>query len=127
MEMKKTLAGLLVAGTTLVAGSALLSGCQEEKRDYEAIWGKPLSAVTANGHFDMILEVHGTNTEVDGKDVLAYVTFGYAPDCVKAATIVQSEIDDGDNDLMQIQGYYTGFKEFRIRYLAANGLSVEFE
>ncbi len=108
----------------LIAGSALLTGCQEEK-PLETIVGKPLSVTGQKagwypGEIALVLEV-------EGKNVLAY--HDGTADYLSAAAIVQSEIDDGDNETVELVGRYENYENanrFRIKSLKANGIYLKF-
>ncbi len=130
MTIKNTLCALVAAATIGLAG------CNEcDKRPVEkiqgdiTIFGKPLSvAYLPNTHSE-----HGSFAaifNVKGKILLTYVeennlpkAFSYA----KASALIQSEINDEDDEDVKLTGQYkgTGFDyEFKLSSIEANGYEV---
>lgn len=101
---------------------------QNIQQTYQTIQGKPISVDTeiyqhTKGSISTVLEV-------DGKKVLcSYSTNGwtniYSLTLSNANALIQSEINDGDDELIELTGQYIG-NEFKISSLKANGYVVSF-
>ena len=98
-----------------------------EEKYPAVIIGKPLSvAPDAGESFDYIAVV----LEVDAEDVLAITDVEHDKELTAAIAIIQSEISDGDEEPIELRGYYSDYGDDKgrliIQYVKANGLEVKF-
>lgn len=129
MTLRKTLCALVAAAVIELAGC---SEKQETQKDIK-LFGKPVSVAYAidtehaYGAFAAVFNV-------EGKMLLAYKIgsniqpTGHSP--VIAAALLQSEIDDGDNELVKLTGQYvfTGLykgDDFELSSIEANGYTIK--
>ena len=133
--MIKNNLGLWALVTALSLG---LSGCKEEEKEkrYQRLSGRPLSAVLEYKDHSGALVIVLERFE-DSKKVLAYSEApheGLLLPYTKAVALVQSEIVDGDNDVIDLVGEYEGYVEgeggisrkFKIKSVKANGYTTDF-
>lgn len=115
--------------SALVAGIGIPGCFTEEKpiQQYTTIKGKPLSVVIAvtggNGYGILACIV-----EREEKKILAYASnyhnFTIVP-TIQAGALLQSEINDGDDDLVTLVGEYEE-NMFKIKSVEANGYKIKF-
>lgn len=107
-----------------VAGIGI-TGCFDEEKpiQYTTVKGKPLAVSVVEGHYG-----YGTIAcvvEADNKKILAsagnYLSYLRA----RAAALIQSEINDGDNDLVTLIGESRGDLLY-LKSIEANGYKIEF-
>lgn len=120
----KTLCAL-VAATTLVFSSCARNDAEKQKDEYLTISGIPMglgeSYARTSGSLAVVLKVPNQS-----QPVLAYTYISL--DCrtsAEAQALIQSEINDGDEEEIELFGKYDG-KKFQIKRLKANGLEVDF-
>jgi len=129
LTIKKTLCVLVAAATIGLVGCDQKSA-NEIQRDLEikkeiTISGKPISVAytpstkTEYGTFAAVFEI-------DGKFLLAYrrETDRIIP-YAEAAAVVQSEMNDGDNEPVNLIGHYQG-NRFELSSIEANGYKIDF-
>ena len=135
MRFKKSL-------TTLLMGASLaFGGCDNSSSNsatsqpsYKTISGKPLSVAVAYGSLNGSLS---TVIENNTGKILAFVPdyFGSSTreNCSKAEALIQSEINDKDNEDIELTGRYetnTSVSElkpvFIITTVKANGYTIDF-
>ena len=61
----------------------------------------------------------------NGKKILGYNNCGYFLAYSKAGALIQSEINDGDNDSIELTGNYEE-NTFKIKSVKANGYKIDF-
>lgn len=99
------------------------TSCQMKKEitAREAIYGIPLSVqvVCGNGSgtFSTVIDVEKAKILASGYDSCGKIT--------EAAAVIQSEINDKDNESIQMVGYYRG-QVFMIDKIMVNGYSFNF-
>jgi len=123
----------IVGGLAMIV---MLSGCCSENSEniqntkYETIKGQPLAVNSqiAYGHLRRFAAV----INVNGKPVFAGAdvhptesTDLFGSRSIDAATLVESEINDGDNGKIELQGHYNG-NIFEVQSVKANGYTVNF-
>ena len=119
---------------TLVAVAAIgLGGCSERPVEEIAtkditISGKPISvAYNPNTHSEY--GAFAAVFDVEGKMLLTYKKGSNMQlrglSGVKATALIQSEIDDGDDESVKLTGQYRG-NEFELSSIEANGYKVNF-
>ena len=136
---KKTICALVAAallgaaGATISASRAIESYRSTPQKtntvEVLTIKGKPISVDT-----EIYYHTKGsisTVIETEGKKVLcSYKTDGWKNiDCLilsEANALIQSEINDGDDESIELTGKYNGNK-FEINSLKANGYEINFE
>ncbi len=108
----------------LIAGIGI-TGCFNEEKpiQYITVKGKPLSVVIAESN-------HGYGVlacviEAEEKKILAYAHNYHNVLRAKAGALIQSEINDGDNDLVTLVGNYED-NILNIKSVEANGYKIEF-
>ena len=120
--IKNTLAGIVLAT------SLAISGCSDSINNNSkikpiSISGKPISVQQSTSHST---DHMATVLEVDGKYVLASTGNVYdSNNCVESATLIQSEIDDGDDEKISLKGNYID-KKFYLNEVTANGYTIKF-
>lgn len=110
----------------VVAAAFNLSGCADKDRNRptEVLNGVPISVSESfaqyNGYVSIVLES-------EGKKVLA-TSLGYSSPLLnaKAEALVQSEINDNDQESIGLLGYFEG-NEFKFKRLMANDYTLNFE
>ena len=122
----------LVAVLVLVMS---MSGCIEteeksiEEKYPSVIIGKALSVAEGSGNSSGVM---AAVLEADSKYILARTEYQRHYKLAKAMALIQSEISDGDDEMVELRGHYSGQYEekgkgiFIIHYAKANGLEVEF-
>ena len=124
MKYFNKLAG--IAALVLAVGCAQEPGMTKtEDKGLESLSGKPISVSIAGGNHNakglsLVLQ------KEDGKYQLCH-TVGvqfYLSDMVDMAALIQSEIADGDNDSVKLNGKYKD-GIFKIYSAEANGMKVE--
>lgn len=108
--------------------AALSIGCGSSQNNsqptYQTIKGRPLSVAIeqdhGGGHFSTVVDI-------DGKKVLCLFNSDVSIGCVasEAEALIQSEINDGDDESIELTGTYEGNK-FNINSVTANGYTVDF-
>ncbi len=124
MTIKTTLCALVLSATVVLAG-CVQANTETTDETEVILYGMPISvACTSNtscdwGKFAGVFEVNeklllayndGSNTNIE---------------ITKAAAIVQSEIDDEDNEFVKLTGKYKE-KEFELSSVEANGYKIDF-
>ena len=117
------LARLGLAGILAVAGAV---GCDNSSRvqpaEYETIRGRPLSVASASKEYGADLT---TIIDYVGKKIIDNLSSSHS-NIAKAQALIQSEINDGDDEDIEIMGRYNKFsEEFYISSLKANGHTLE--
>ena len=126
MSFKKTLCGLLTIAA-IGAGCCNNTGSREHLNKIPediTLSGKPISVnYTPNsyGYNSAFVGVF----EIDGKSLLTYNSLSRGIQAQKAAVIVESERNDGDDELVKLTGHYNG-NEFELSSVEANGYKVDF-
>lgn len=112
-------------------GALALSGCEKEEsakkpyeNSYEKIRGIPLSVGVSYGPFNDRSDI-ATVIEIEGKKVLGYARSRKGDKIAEAAALIQSEINDGDDEPIELTGSYNEDK-FSIDSIRANGYVVNF-
>lgn len=121
MKNGKTLTSLITA--TLMG----VSGCRESEPQsgYQLISGYPISVGV--GEYEGYDGSFSAELDVDGKKILAYRSGKYMNQkFAEAAVLIQSEISDGDNEKVELLGYYATSTTFIIKSIKANGHQVNF-
>ncbi len=125
--MKKAAIGTTIVGT--------LTGCflmkkeeleKESKINLTKLVGIPLSVSLFETRFGPTSI--STVLDANGKKVLAYIPYGArvrSQKFVDSAALIQSEINDGDKEPIELSGRYVDNK-FEIYSLKANGYGVKF-
>ncbi|MBS3172004.1 hypothetical protein J4438_00265 [Candidatus Woesearchaeota archaeon] len=123
MTIKKTLTGIVLVGTLA------LSGCEDNQKDnqpnnnpYQIIRGAPISVAE---NYDEWGSTLATVLDINGKHVLAYTSNGRTRSNAEATALIQSEISDGDEELIELMGNYYE-NRFVIKRVNANGYQVDF-
>lgn len=126
--MKKTLCGLVAAAVTVIG---LTAYNEKTLKDNEVtIYGNPISATYAPrtsesfGLFEGIFEVDGKPLSTYRFDISSNFISSNLSNA-EAFKVVQSEINDGDNESVILTGNYRG-NQFRLSSLEANGYKVDF-
>ncbi|HLC77760.1 MAG TPA: hypothetical protein VJH92_01415 [Candidatus Nanoarchaeia archaeon] len=119
MKINKTLTGI-VLGTTLLGslGCSAESSIESKKL---VLQGKPISVGESYGENRGSL---ATIIDIEGKLVLAQ-RYVYCKASSEALALVQSEINDGDNESITLYGEYED-NRFIMDSLTANGYTVDF-
>lgn len=119
--IRKTLCAL-VAGTILGCSGGASKGNEPK---YETITGLPISVgeFYDHGYGSIATVIVGA----EGKIILAeYGGRLNTKTAARAQALIQSEINDGDNDEIELYGYYQADGTFKMQSLEANGYKVEF-
>ena len=125
MGIKKTLYALVTIATIGLAGCSEKS-VEEIQKDI-TIFGKPISVVYTPNTYSEYGGFTGV-FEVNGKPLLAYKQWksnkeGFPN--AKAAALIQSEMNDGDDELVNLTGQYRG-DQFELSSIEANGYKINF-
>lgn len=129
--VKKTLCALLATSTIGLLGC--VENIAEGKPKDITISGKPISVAYTSNTYSEYGAFAGV-FEVDGKLLLAYRSrtgekFASNQDeslpNAKAAAVVQSEMNDGDNELVSLTGQYRK-NQFELSSIEANGYKIDF-
>jgi hypothetical protein len=116
--------------TLLAAGTLALSGCESEKSQIipeETLTGIPINAEAAIAYHTDRLSV--MIKKQDGSYVLCNATeykkgfYWWHGNIQEAKTIIQSEIDDNDNEPISLKGIYKGDR-FEFSSVSANGYTI---
>lgn len=124
----------IVRTATLCAlvGAAIL-GCYDGLHTVDAkvasennvISGKPISIAYDNGGY-VTPGAFALVLEADGKYILASAGDPNSErNRVEAAALIESEINDKDEEKIQVQGTYQGAR-FEIKSITANGYQIDF-
>lgn len=115
-----------------IGALTFLIGCSAKPQNnnppqYQTLSGKPISVAESYSHYYGSLS---TVIEVEGTKVLATVySAGNEPNNLKniseGVALIQSEISDGDNDLITLKGYFSEGR-FNVKSLNANGYQIDF-
>ena len=119
--IRKTLCAL-VAGTILGCSGGVSKGNEPK---YETITGLPISVgeFYDHGYGSIATVIVGG----EGKIILAeYVGGLNTKTAARAQALIQSEIADGDNEPIELRGFYETDGTFKMQSLKANGYNVEF-
>lgn len=127
MQLKTTLCALVTAATVQLVGCSDRSA-EKVQRDI-TIYGKPISVAYFPRHFAGFTGVF----EVDGKYLFVFNSISnqsereylFDFEIAKAAAVVQSEINDGDSELVKLTGQNRG-NEFELSSIEANGYRIDF-
>lgn len=121
-----------IIATFLLA--VVLSGCDESISVPEvkivSLEGNPLSAKAVSGYSSTTYRALSIVIEVEGNILLCYSwddasALAYA----SAAALVESEILDGDEEIVEVTGYYKdafGSKILYLQRVRANGYTIDF-
>ncbi|MBU0470366.1 MAG: hypothetical protein KKA62_02605 [Nanoarchaeota archaeon] len=122
--MKKTLAGL---GLIVALFTGYDNQSKAENKEIE-ISGLPLSAkVAVAGTCSGMAGYMSTVLDVNGKAVIARLyKEGDVSYVVDAAALIQSEIDDKDNEKVKLKGRYNDDQLFIIKSIEANNVKMYF-
>ena len=109
-------------------GALTLSGCggsrSEAPQEHEKIRGIPLSVSGTSADYSGGLAVV---IDIQGRKILGYTSGLHGPiKYAEAVALIQSEINDGDNETIELTGNYE-YNKFRIRSIKANGYELEFK
>jgi hypothetical protein len=124
----------------IVASAALLVGCghysdtlksaypeqinqQDKVAAQNTLRGKPISVAYDFGGYGNSAEI-ATVIDVSGQQVLAYGRLS-DKNSIEAAALIQSEMNDGDNEPIELVGKYEGAR-FVIESLKANNYQIDF-
>ncbi len=110
----------------LFLGTLGLSGCVENnvsKEKYAVVSGKPLSVAGYAHENHSYLSVV---IDVEGKNLLGKAYPVWSGEAFDAVAIIQSEINDGDDDKIELRGSYSG-DNFHITSFSANGYDFYFK
>jgi hypothetical protein len=103
MRFKNSLATLLAASTLA------FSGCSKDPESpqplYETVSARPITVKSAAGHAHGYLAMV---LEMKGKKVVAISKWTPLDRLAKADALVQSEIDDGDQEEIYVSGWMNG-------------------
>ena len=134
LEKLTTSIKLGIAGLGLLA----LVGCETKatvtdsnkqnftiKSEYTTISGIPLS-VEHNSQGYTYARRLAIVVDVDDKKIFAYNPRYNTEKFLDAATIIQSEMNDGDNEAIELTGRYESPTTFKIKAVRANGFEVKF-
>ena len=133
MDFKKSLCAVAAAASI----GLLADGCEislslghneksyEEKPKNVSVYAKPVSVAYSPYTYEP--GAFAGVFEVDGKLLLAYQSNinGSSLKYIKAAALVQSEINDGDDELVKLTGQYKK-DELELSSIEANGYKIDF-
>ncbi len=123
MKLVKDLTSLLFVGFLGLSGCVEDNKEQVSKRNYIAVSGKPLSVVGYAHENHSYLSVV---VNFEGKNILGKAYPIWSEEAFDALAIIQSEINDGDNDKIELRGNYSG-NSFNITSFSANGYDFYFK
>lgn len=122
----------VVAATLAIGGyvAGNQRGYQSAENVYaqpQTITGKPLGAEKSYSLDNNLgYGIFTTMLDVNGKKVLCTGGSNRSADLTEAVTLVQSEMNDEDDEFVELTGKYTADGRFRVISLTSNGYTVEF-
>ncbi len=121
MTIRETLTNMVLVGVLAFGGVA----CKNENSNSntQTISGIPLSAYSNDS------DCLATVLDVNGTKVLSYTYSGNLSMRhvlnTKGVALIQSEINDGDNEPIRLTGQYEG-NHFKISSIEANGYKIDY-
>ena len=94
----------------------------------EKISGTPLSVSSSTGHggHSLSIIINPYDEKFGTNNLLCNTNIGYKVNFTDANALIQSEINDGDNDPIELEGYLNN-KIFKIKKVHLNGYTISFQ